>query len=176
MQFKLGMAGTVNCGHRVVIVGYGTYAGTWELCFDDNSLEVWSVEDMKSLVVWDVDPTDVVAVPPPLPLKVVHLPADSAARKALPVFSGVVKYFPLAVAKVSNVSKKGNDQHNPGQPLHWARGKSTDQLDAAQRHLIDVAIKDLADEDATEELAQVAWRILAELQLRLEKKGGLETP
>lgn len=103
----------------------------------------------------------------------VVLPTDPAERKALPVFSGVVKYFPLALAAVSAVSKKGNDQHNPGQPLHWARGKSTDQLDAAQRHLLDVALKDLCGEDATEELAQVAWRILAELQLRIEANGGL---
>lgn len=103
----------------------------------------------------------------------VALPTDAAERKALPVFSGVVKYFPLALAAVAHVSKAGNDQHNPGQPLHWARGKSTDQLDAAQRHMLDVAIKDLAGEDACEELAQVAWRILAELQIRLEKRGGI---
>lgn len=102
------------------------------------------------------------------------LPTDAAARKALPVFSGVVRYFPLGLAKVSEVSRKGGEQHAPGQPLGWIRSKSTDQLDALQRHLIDVAIKDSAGEDATEELAQVAWRALAELQLRLEAKGGIK--
>lgn len=103
----------------------------------------------------------------------IKLPTSAKLRKLFPVYSGVLKYFPLALAAVSYVSKLGNDQHNPGQPLHWAREKSIDQLDADLRHHLDVAIGDLDDELSAFELAQVAWRVLAELQLRIERAGGL---
>jgi len=102
------------------------------------------------------------------------LPTDAAERKKLPIYSGFIRYFPLAIAAVAAVSQRGNDQHNPGQPLHWAREKSTDQLDATARHLIDVALGDDVGDLSILELAQVAWRVMAELQLRLEKQGGLK--
>jgi hypothetical protein len=95
------------------------------------------------------------------------LPTDAAARKSLPIFTGVVQYFPLALAEVARVSKLGNDQHNPGQPLHWARGKSMDQMDTAQRHMLDW-ITHKKDTDGAYHLAKAAWRILAQLQLDLE--------
>lgn len=66
-----------------------------------------------------------------------HPPTDSDQRKATPVVTGVLDYFPLAIAELARVSKAGNDQHNPGQPLHWAREKSTDHADCIGRHLID---------------------------------------
>ena len=65
------------------------------------------------------------------------LPTDAKARKEIPLASGVFDYFPDALAEVAKVSKTGNDQHNPGQPLHWARGKSTDQADTMLRHFIE---------------------------------------
>ena len=67
------------------------------------------------------------------------LPTDSAARKDVPVYSGVLKYAPAAIAGVARISKAGNDKHNPGQPLHHARGKSTDHADCIVRHTMDVA-------------------------------------
>src|SRR5688572_8546255 len=67
------------------------------------------------------------------------LTTDSKARKDTPIYSGVRRYFPLALAAISRVSKKGNDKHNPGQPLHWAREKSGDHLDCVDRHLTDNA-------------------------------------
>ena len=96
------------------------------------------------------------------------LPSDPKARKDIPIYSGVLKYFPDAMAAVGHVSKVGNDQHNPGQPLHWAREKSTDQMDAAIRHIIDDATGNSIDTDGTYHLAKAAWRILAELQLKIE--------
>jgi hypothetical protein len=66
-----------------------------------------------------------------------HVPADAPARKALPLCTGVLDYFPDALIAVAEVSRIGNDQHNPGQPLHWAKEKSTDEADALARHLID---------------------------------------
>jgi len=73
---------------------------------------------------------------------------------------------------VAHVSKLGNDQHNPGEPLHWARGKSTDQMDTAARHMVDHGVGDTRDADGAYHLAKAAWRILAELQLTIEKERG----
>jgi hypothetical protein len=96
------------------------------------------------------------------------MPRSAEDRKALPLFSGVMNYFPLALLAVAQVSKVGNDQHNPNQPLHWAREKSTDQLDTAARHLLEHGTRDT---DGMRHTAKAAWRILAELQLEIERDG-----
>lgn len=93
------------------------------------------------------------------------LPKDAVERKALPITTGVIDYFPLALAEVAKVSLEGNNQHNPGQPLHWARGKSTDHADCIARHLID---RGQVDKDGMRHSAKLAWRALALLQLELE--------
>ena len=92
-------------------------------------------------------------------------PDTHAARKATPIATGVLDYFPLALAEVARVSKAGNDQHNPGQPLHWAKGKSTDHADSLVRHLLD---RGTMDTDGQRHTAKVAWRALALLQTELE--------
>lgn len=102
------------------------------------------------------------------------LPTDPKERKATPIYSGVVKYFPLALAAVARVSKRGNDQHNPGQPLHWAREKSTDHEDCIMRHLTDMASGTMLDSDGEPHLAKVAWRALAALQLAEEERRNPE--
>ena len=95
---------------------------------------------------------------------------DTAAeRKATPVFSGVLKYFPNALKEVSKCSQAGNDQHHPNTPLHWDMEKSKDELDALTRHLIDHSINPL-DEDGQLHLAKVAWRALAGLERFLTNK------
>lgn len=91
------------------------------------------------------------------------LPTDAQERKRIPMYSGLLKYFPDALAAVASVSWEGNEQHNPGQPLHWARDKSSDHLDCVIRHLTDNI-----HTGNTKELAQAAWRILAQLQLDIE--------
>ena len=63
---------------------------------------------------------------------------DSKARKETPIYSGVLKYFPLTIAAMARVSFKGNERHNPGQPLHWSRSKSADHEDCVMRHLMDL--------------------------------------
>lgn len=88
-------------------------------------------------------------------------------RKDTPVWSGVINYFPDAIQYVARVSKAGNDQHNPGKPLHWDRSKSGDELDALQRHLIDAG---KVDDDGILHSGKVAWRALANLQKELECK------
>lgn len=85
------------------------------------------------------------------------LPEDSAERKTYPVYSGFKQYFPDAIAAVAKRSYIGNEQHNPGAPLHWDRSKSGDELDALERHIID------------EDWDCVAWRAMANLQKQLEK-------
>ena len=93
------------------------------------------------------------------------LPTDPQERKGIPITTGVLDYFPLAIAEVAKCSKAGNDQHNPGQPLHWAKGKSTDHADCIPRHLID---RGTFDTDGIRHSAKLAWRALALLQIELE--------
>ena len=103
------------------------------------------------------------------------LPIDSAERKRFPLHDGLIAYFPEALAMVARVSYDGNEKHNPGEPLHWARGKSMDQKDCLLRHLVDAAAAAHRAEIHQEiyERAQVAWRALAELELKIEAAGGL---
>lgn len=91
-------------------------------------------------------------------------------RKNFPMYSGLLKYFPLALMEVARTSKIANDQHNPGMELHWDRSKSTDQLDALMRHLKDYSEGTKIDEDRCYHLAKVAWRALAQLQLDIENE------
>lgn len=99
------------------------------------------------------------------------LQSTAAARKATPIYSGVVRYFPDALAAVAELSRIGNDQHNPGKPLHWDRSKSGDELDALMRHLVDAGT---LDEDQVRHSAKVAWRALANLQKEIERERGEE--
>ena len=95
------------------------------------------------------------------------LPTDPKDRKNLPIGTGVLDYFPLALAAVAHCSKVGNDQHNPGQALHWDRSKSTDQSDCIIRHFIE---RGTVDSDGVRHSAKLAWRALALLQLEIEKE------
>ena len=101
------------------------------------------------------------------------LPTDAAERKAVPLAEGLLWYFPNALAAVAGVSKVGNDQHNPGQPMHHARGKSTDHADCALRHLIDAGT---VDTDGQRHTAKAAWRLLALLQEEIEREDGAPLP
>jgi Domain of unknown function (DUF5664) len=94
-----------------------------------------------------------------------RLPVDATERKSIPLWSGLMQYFPDALIAVAKLSYIGNAQHNPGQPLHWAREKSTDQEDTLLRHLME---RGSLDSDGVPHSAKVAWRALAMLQLELE--------
>lgn len=63
---------------------------------------------------------------------------DSDLRKGIPIFSAALSYFPDALAAVSVLCRRANDKHSPGEPMHWARDKSADQLDCLARHLLTV--------------------------------------
>lgn len=89
-------------------------------------------------------------------------------RKQRPVYSGVAKYFPKALAEVAHVSWIGNEQHNKGQEVHWDRSKSGDDMDAGMRHILDRASGEVFDKDRGRHLAKAAWRLLAALEKELE--------
>lgn len=98
---------------------------------------------------------------------------DSDKRKDLPIATGVLDYFPAALAALAAHSKAGNDKHNPGQPMHWARDKSTDHADCIARHLIE---RGGFDSDGYRHSTALAWRALALLQTELEKEGLVDVP
>ena len=102
------------------------------------------------------------------------LPTDYKARKSTPICSGCLDYFPDALAAVSRLSLKANEKHNPGQKLHWSKGKSSDHADCLVRHLLERGTLDAEmDESHT---VHVAWRALALLQTEIERnKANAET-
>lgn len=81
--------------------------------------------------------------------------------------TGLLDYFMDALAEVAKVSFNGNARHNPGQPLHWSRGKSTDHADCIIRHLA----RRGGFDGPVRESAALAWRALALLQEELEAEG-----
>ena len=93
------------------------------------------------------------------------LPTDAAERKCIPITSGVLDYFPLAIAEVAKASYAGNQQHHPNEPLFWDKSKSTDHGDCIARHLID---RGKVDSDGIKHSAKLAWRALALLEIELE--------
>lgn len=76
--------------------------------------------------------------------------------------------FPQAMAAIAQVSWHGNEKHNPGQPLHHARGKSMDHFDCIARHYVERGGFD----GPMRHSACLAWRALAALQEDLEAKGA----
>lgn len=94
------------------------------------------------------------------------LPTDPQERKETPIATGVIDYFPKALAEIARVSLAGNQQHfPPGTPLHWDRTKSTDEPDALIRHFIE---RGTIDSDGIRHSAKTAWRALALLEKELE--------
>lgn len=101
------------------------------------------------------------------------LPTDNDARKALPIFTFLTAFFPDAYVEIVKVAQAGNVQHSPGEPLHWARGKSMDQMNTAMRHMFDYGTGQTKDTDGQYHLAKAAWRLMAQLQLDIENAGAV---
>lgn len=97
---------------------------------------------------------------------------DSKTRKTYPMAIGLLDYFPDALAEVAKVSYLGNEKHNPGEPMHHSRGKSSDHADCIVRHLVG---RGGFDGDIRESAA-LAWRALALLQEELEAEFNLPLP
>lgn len=107
-------------------------------------------------------PRDVVVTSHPAPRPL--LPHDSAERKTIPLYSVLFGYFPDAMVALAKHSYESNEKHNPGEDLHWSRGKSDDHADAAMRHLVEG------------DHVGLLWRAAALLQLELEAKGHAVAP
>lgn len=101
------------------------------------------------------------------------LNGSSEHRKNFPITRGVLDYFPDAIAAVAEVSRLGNEKHNPGENMHWARGKSMDHADCIVRHLIE---RGGVDSEGVRHTASLAWRALALLQEELEEAHDLPFP
>lgn len=84
------------------------------------------------------------------------LPTDGKERKEIALFTGLFEFFPDALAAIARHSVVGSKQHHPDKPVSWDRSKSTDELDAMLRHVLD------GDWEA------VGWRALANLQKKIE--------
>ena len=113
----------------------------------------------------------------PIPSERAVAPGDwlqgltSAERKEVAVARGLFGYFPDALALVARHSVRSNEKHNPGQPVHWSREKSSDHEDCIGRHSLAVAVSpDSLDGDVPHMVCR-AWRALAALQLWAEGKA-----
>lgn len=100
------------------------------------------------------------------------LPTDNAQRKRIAMWTYLTEYFPDAFLAEVMVAVIGNEQHNLGQPLHWAREKSPDQMNTAFRHMWDHARGVTKDTDGQYHLAKARWRLGAELQKTIEAERG----
>lgn len=147
-------------------------APTWFQCSDDfTAAGCWA--NLVHFRPINREPSASIAIPatptPNITLEPargpVSMPSTAKERKALPLATGVLDYFPDALLAVAACSKVGNDQHNPGKPLHWDRSKSTDEADALARHFL---ARGTVDTDGIRHSTKVAWRALALLQKEIE--------
>jgi hypothetical protein len=96
------------------------------------------------------------------------LPTDAGERKTLPIATGVLDYFPKALAEIAKVSLAGNVQHGlQDGGLHWDRSKSADHADSLIRHFLE---RGTLDSDGYRHSAKVCWRSMAILELELSKE------
>jgi hypothetical protein len=117
------------------------------------------------------------------------LPQDNVARKGLPLWLQVTRYFPKALREITKVSVVNNVRYNPGRDpfdINWARGKSNDQLGSGFRHMLESEVDGKVFEEVPEEVARItgitriyvlaenAWRANAALELAIEKQEALE--
>lgn len=91
---------------------------------------------------------------------------DTVDRKSVPLATGLFDYFPDALAAVAHCSHVANEQHNPGEPVHWDRDKSRDHDNTLLRHF---SQRGTYDVDGVRHRAKVAWRALAALQIEIEE-------
>lgn len=106
------------------------------------------------------------------PTRCTILPVSAEGRKRFPIQSGALDYFPDALAAMAALSWIGNHQHNPGQPLHWARSKSADEADTLQRHQSQRGTLD-DDPFQTPHSVKVLWRAAAQLQKEIEENRAM---
>lgn len=116
-------------------------------------------------------------------------PDDDKARKSLPIWKYLTRYFPKAHREVTKVCVVNNVRYNPDRApadINWNRGKSPDQLGSAARHMLESAVDGKVFETVPADVAKITgitkvyvlaeamWRIGAELELEIEKQEAKE--
>lgn len=144
--------------------GYCQYTSSAE---ESNEVRALGTTNLPGSVIPMADPFGLLAG---MDKRASALPSSTKERKEIPLARGVLDYFPAALAAIARHSKAGNDKHNPGQDIHWARGKSMDHADCIMRHLIDRGTID--PETGDSHTVSLAWRALALLQEEEEAKGA----
>ena len=158
----------IKIGHYYQYVGKD-FPSEKVFCVKCSTLDIYAIVIRNNKETWSVSIKDLKPIDDKL---IMLLPTDAQERKKIPIVSGVLDYFPLAIAEVAKCSWAGNQQHHPDKPLHWDKTKSTDHADCIGRHLVD---RGKFDTDGQRHSAKLAWRALALLQLELEeetKKGN----
>jgi len=102
------------------------------------------------------------------------MPTDHKKRKQLQLYTFMFKYFPDAWLEVVRVARLGNEQHNLDASIRWDRTKSVDQMNAMFNHVFDYGLGEQKDTDGAYHLAKAIWRLMAQLQLDIEKEHGFE--
>lgn len=180
--YQLGKGGKLpqRHGHECVVLAYYPATHTTRVKFMDDFDTVVAADFLVNRGVAEfVAPPRTLAEAvdlPKMPARKPALPTDSAERKRWPLFSGLLRYFPAALARVSHHSFLGNEKHNPGQRLNHARGKSGDHEDCIVRHLVDASEHPAGSAPRLEELSALAWRALALLQEECELAGHRPAP
>lgn len=100
---------------------------------------------------------------------------EHKARKETPIYSGVHRYFPAALAGVARVSLAGSRQHHGDDSLYDDRAKSNDDSDCLIRHLSDSEIGNGMD-GPVPHVDKVAWRALRISQKWHEARGAELAP
>ncbi len=100
------------------------------------------------------------------------LPTDAKERKSIPLYRGLVRYFSKTLIAIAKLSMIGNEQHNPGQELHWSKDKSTDHADTLMRHLFETGT---IDSDLVPHDVKVAWRACANCETYLDTHPWTES-
>jgi len=96
-------------------------------------------------------------------------------RKEYPLFTGWLRYFPHAHAAASRCSHIANEQHNPGEPVHWDKSKSIGEGNELLRHLLQAGTRDA---DGQRHSVKVLWRAaeLVEREILAEIAAGTYEP
>jgi hypothetical protein len=88
----------------------------------------------------------------------------------IPVWQGVLNYFPKALMAIGEVSRFGARKHNEGvMPTEWRRFPAPVYADSLIRHILAESQGEIKDpESGLLHAAHAAWNALAVLEKKLE--------
>src|ERR1044071_8702488 len=95
--------------------------------------------------------------------------ADKQKAAKVPVWQGVLEYFPKALHAVGAISKMGAQKHNEGKmPTKWRQYPVDVYADALARHILEENKGDVYDSESKMlHAGHEAWNALARLELLL---------